>query len=45
MEENECHLINYLKATNIKVGLLLNFGKTLQIKRKIFDNDKKPILR
>ena len=45
VEENECQLINYLKATNIKVGLLLNFGKTPQIKRKIFDNDKKPMLK
>ena len=44
-EENECQLINYLKATNIEVGLLLNFGKTPQIKRKIFDNDKKPMLK
>ena len=43
--ENECQLINYLKATNIEVGLLLNFGKTTQIKRKIFDNDKKPMLK
>ena len=44
-EENECQLINYLKATNIEVGLLLNFSKTPQIKRKIFDNDKKPMLK
>ena len=45
VEENECQLINYLKATNIEVGLLLNFGKTPQIKRKIFDNDKKAMLK
>lgn len=44
VEENELQLINYLKATNIEVGLLLNFGKKPQIKRKIFDNDKKPML-
>ena len=43
--ENECQLINYLKATNIEAGLLLNFGKTPQMKRKIFDNDKKPMLK
>ena len=33
-----------LKATTIEIGLLLNFGKKPQIKRKIFDNDKKKML-
>ena len=37
-EENEYQLINYLKATEIEVGLLLNFGKKPQFKRKIFTN-------
>ena len=40
-EEHEFQLINYLKATNIEVGLLLNFGKKPEIKRKIFTNDRK----
>ena len=29
--------INYLKITNIKVGILLNFEEA-ELKRKIFDN-------
>jgi GxxExxY protein len=33
---HETQLVNYLKATNIKVGLLLNFGERLKIVRKIF---------
>jgi len=37
-EEHECQLINYLKATKIEVGLLLNFGKKPQFKRKIYTN-------
>ena len=45
VEQNENQLTNYLKATNIEVGLLLNFGKRSQLKRKIFDNDKKPMLK
>ena len=42
-EEHEFQLINYLKATNLEVGLLLNFGKKPGIKRKIFTNDRKLI--
>lgn len=38
LEEHEFQLINYLKVTNIEVGLLLNFGKKPQISRKIFTN-------
>ncbi len=43
--EHENQLINYLKATDKEVGLLLNFGKKPEIRRKIFDNDKKTMLR
>jgi GxxExxY protein len=42
-EEHEFQVINYLKATEIEVGLLLNFGKKPEFKRKIFTNDKKKI--
>ena len=41
-EEHEYQLINYLKATDIEIGLLLNFGKNPELKRKIFTNDRKP---
>jgi GxxExxY protein len=44
VEEHEHQLMNYLKATPIEVGLLLNFGTNPQFKRKIFTNDKKPHL-
>jgi GxxExxY protein len=37
-KEHEYQLINYLRATNLEVGLLLNFGKKPEIKRKIFTN-------
>lgn len=40
-EEHEAQLLNYLKATNIEVGLLLNFGPKPKIKRKAFDNLRK----
>jgi len=39
--ENILQLQNYLKATNIEVGLLLNFGKKPEIRRKTFHNNLK----
>jgi GxxExxY protein len=38
--DHEAQLLNYLKATSIKVGLLLNFGPDPQIRRKVFSNDE-----
>lgn len=40
-KEHEAQLLNYLKATKYEVGMLINFGLKSQIKRKVFDNDKK----
>lgn len=39
--EHEAQLLNYLKATKIEVGLLLNFGPKAQFRRKVFDNELK----
>ena len=40
-EADENQLINYLKSTDLEVGLVLNFGKIPTFKRKIFTNDRK----
>jgi hypothetical protein len=39
--EHENQLINYLKATDKEIGLLLNFGAKPEIRRKAFDNERK----
>ena len=41
LAEDEAQLLNYLKATDKEVGLLVNFGPKPEISRKIFDNNKK----
>jgi GxxExxY protein len=41
VEENEAQLLNYLKATAMEVGLLLNFGPKPEVRRKAFDNLRK----
>ena len=33
---HEVQLVNYLKATGIEVGLLINFGQSVEVKRRIF---------
>ena len=40
-KENEAQLLNYLKATDVEVGLLLNFGPEPEVKRKAFNNFRK----
>ena len=39
--EHEWQLVNYLSACQAEVGLLINFGLSLQVKRKIFTNERK----
>lgn len=40
-EEHEVQLVNYLRATDIEVGILLNFGKQAEFKRKVFCQEYK----
>jgi GxxExxY protein len=40
-EEHEAQLTNYLRATDIEVGLLLNFGGKPEFKRKVFSKEFK----
>ena len=40
-EEHRAQLLNYLKATDKEIGLLLNFGKKPEFKRLIYTNDQK----
>ena len=35
--KHEAQLVNYLKATGIEIGLLINFGESVEVKRKILD--------
>ncbi len=41
IDEFEYQLLNYLRATKYEVGLLLNFGKKAEFKRKLFHNKLK----
>lgn len=38
---HEVQLVNYLKATNLEVGLLINFGEKIEIKRKVLTRNHK----
>ena len=40
-EAHESQLVNYLRATDMEVGLLLNFGPKPVFRRKVFSNARK----
>ena len=40
---HEAQLLNYLKATEIELGLLFNFGHRPEFRRLLFDNPRKKI--
>ena len=40
---HQAQLLNYLRATDIEVGLLLNFGPRPEFKRVAYDNSRKRI--
>lgn len=42
LPEHKAQLINYLKATDIDLGFLMNFGDKPEFQRYIFDNRRKP---
>jgi len=41
IDAHDAQLLNYSKATEIEVGLLLNFGRQSEFHRKIYDNPRK----
>jgi GxxExxY protein len=45
MNVHVAQLMNYLKATEVEVGLLLNFGEEPEFKRIIYTNDRKKSLK
>lgn len=41
LPEHEAQLVNYLKAIDIEVGMLLNFGKEPKFKRRVLTSEYK----
>jgi GxxExxY protein len=42
-DEHQAQLLNYLRATKVEIGILLNFGTEPEFKRLIYTNDRKKI--
>lgn len=42
---HEAQLLNYLKATELEVGLILNFGEKAEYRRKVFANQRKDLIK
>jgi len=40
-DAHRAQLVHYLCATRMEVGLLINFGEKIEIKRVVFDNERK----
>lgn len=38
---HEAQVLNYLRSTILEIGLILNFGPKPQVRRLLFDNDRK----
>ncbi|MCU0372454.1 MAG: GxxExxY protein [Ignavibacteria bacterium] len=40
-EDTEYTIVNHLKSTKYEIGLVLNFGRRPEVKRKIYQNQRK----
>jgi GxxExxY protein len=45
VKEHEVQIVNYLTATGIEIGLLINFGTSVQVKRKFREYKPKGSLK
>ena len=43
VEAFELQLLNYLRGTDKEVGLLLNFGKKPEFRRRVYENSRKSL--